>query len=147
MSDWIGLPDNIEDYFGVVYLIRNNYPNCTKKYYIGIKQVLKKTRLKANKTRKKDKIVWKDNNLQEYWGSSKELLQDIEKYGIEYFTREVIELCNSKFHMKYAELDYQIKCKVLFDDKFYNGIVNARLGKFPKNYVDIERNLDNLNLK
>jgi len=104
MSDWIGLPENISDYMGIIYLIRNNHPNSTKKYYIGIKQILKKTRLKANKTRKRDKIVWKDNGLEDYWGSSVKLLEDIEKYGKEYFTREVIELCNSKFHMKYGEI-------------------------------------------
>lgn len=146
MSDWIGLPENITDYMGIVYLIRNNHPDSVKKYYIGIKQILKKTRLKANKSRKRDKIVWRDNDLQNYWGSSKQLLEDIQKYGINYFTREVVELCNSKFHMKYAELDWQIKCGVLFDEKFYNSIVNARLGKFPKDYVDIKRTPDMLNL-
>jgi hypothetical protein len=146
MSDWINLPENISDYMGIIYLIRNNHPDITKKYYIGIKQILKRTILKKNKTRKRNKIVWKDNGLEDYWGSSVKLLEDIEKYGKEYFTREVIELCNSKFHMKYGEIEWQIKCKVLFDERFYNQIVNARLSKIPKNYVDIERNPDNLNL-
>jgi hypothetical protein len=144
MSDWIGIPDNINDYFGVVYLIRNNIDN---RYYIGIKQLLKKTRLKANKSRKKDKIVWKDNNIEGYWGSSTELLKDIEKHGKENFTREVIELCNSKFHLKLAEIEWQMKCKVLFSKKFYNQMLNCRLGIVPKNYVDIERNPDILKLE
>ena len=144
MSDWIGMPDNINDYFGVVYLIRNK---IDKRYYIGIKQLLKKTRLKANKSRKRDKIVWKDNNLEGYWGSSTELLKDIEKHGKENFTREVIELCNSKFHLKLAEIEWQMKCKVLFSQKFYNQMLNCRLGVVPKNYVDIERNPDILNLE
>jgi hypothetical protein len=80
-----------------------------------------------------------DNDVEKYWGSSKELLADIEKYGIEHFSREVIEVCQSKFHMSFAEMDWQVKCKVLFDKRFMNGIINVRLGVVPKNYVDIER--------
>lgn len=137
--EWIGMVDNISEYFGIVYIIKNNHPDSVKKYYIGCKQILKKVRLKPTKTRKRNKIVWKDNGLQQYWGSSKELLEDIKKYGKEYFTREIIEFCNSKFHMKFAELSWQMKCNVLFDNRFYNGIINVRLGKCPKDYKDIER--------
>ena len=143
MSEWIGLPENTDNIFGMVYIIKNN---INGKKYIGCKQLLKKTRLKANKTRKRDKIVWKDNNVEEYWGSSKELLIDIDKYGVENFTKHVIELCNSKFHMKYSELCWQIKFNALFDPNFYNGIINVRLGRFPKDYIDIERNPDTIEI-
>ena len=146
MNEWIGLPENTENIFGMVYLIRNNNKDSPRKYYIGCKQLLKKTRLKANKTRKRDKIVWKDNDVDKYWGSSKELMEDVAKYGLENFTREIIELCGSKFHMKYAELNWQIKCNALFDPRFYNGIINVRLGRFPKDYLDIERDPATLNL-
>lgn len=146
-NDWINLPENINEKFGIIYLIRNNHPDSIKKFYIGCKQILKRVKLKPTKTRKRNKIVWKDNGLMTYWGSSRELLEDIEKYGKEYFTREVIEICNSKFHMKYAELDWQMKCEVLFDNRFYNAIISARLGKYPKDYVNVERNKDILNLK
>lgn len=139
MNDWVNLPENTENYFGFVYIIKNNHPDSIKKYYIGCKQLLKKTRLKANKSRKRDKIVWRDNNVNKYWGSSKELLKDIEKYGIEFFTREVIEMCDSKFHMKYAELSWQLLSKCIFDDTSYNGIINVRLGAIPKNFVDKPR--------
>lgn len=153
MSQWIGLPDDIENVFGIVYLIRNNHPDLkngnnqsSPRYYIGCKQLLKKTRLKANKTRKRDKIVWRDNDVENYWGSSKELLADILKYGPDNFTKEVIEVCNSKFHMKYSELLWQLKCNALMDSRFYNGIINVRLGVVPKNFVDKERDPAILNL-
>lgn len=136
MSTWKNYPESIENYFGFVYFIRNN---ITKKYYVGKKQFLKKTRLKKNKTRKRDKIVWKDNDVEEYWGSSKDLLQDIEEYGKDNFTRIIIEFCTSKWHMTYAELKWQLEFNVLCDPLAYNGIINCRLRSFPKNYVDIER--------
>lgn len=133
---WENLPDNTEGYTGFIYIIKNITEG---KYYIGKKQLLKKTRLKANKTRKKDKIVWKDNDVDKYWGSSKELLADIERLGKENFSRKVIELCKSKFHMSYAELKWQLAFDVLMDPKSYNGIINIRLGRVPKDYVDIPR--------
>jgi hypothetical protein len=136
---WENFPDTPEDYVGFIYIIKNIPDN---KYYIGKKQLLKKTRLKANKSRKRDKIVWKDNDVDKYWGSSKELLADIERLGIENFTRKVIEPCKSKFHMSYAELKWQLAFNVLLDPKSYNGIINVRLGRVPKDYVDIERNPD-----
>jgi hypothetical protein len=146
MNNWIGLPEDTSEYFGFIYIIKNKHPDSIKKYYIGCKQLLKKTRLKANKSRKRDKIVWKDNDVTKYWGSSKELLSDIEKYGIEFFEKEVIELCNSKFHMKFGELCWQLLTNSLFDETFYNGIINVRLGAIPKNFVDKERNVSILNL-
>ena len=87
-----------------------------------------------------------DNDVEKYWGSSKELLNDIEKYGLKYFTREVIEICYSKFHMTWGELIWQIKCNALMDNRFYNGILNVRISKIPKGFLDIQRDPDILNL-
>jgi len=148
---WIGLPENREDIFAFVYIIHNNHPEVIEnkelpRYYIGIKQCLKRVKLKPLKGKTRNRITFKDNDVDKYWGSSKELLKDIEKYGIDHFTREVIELCDSKFHAKFAEINWQIRCKVLFSKRFYNSMLNVRLAKAPKGYVDIERNPDTLNL-
>lgn len=142
---WIGLPENYSNIFGFVYIIKNNHPDSSKKYYIGCKQCLKKVKKKPLKGKKRNRIQYKDNDVESYWGSSKELLIDIDTFGLEYFTREVIELCHSKFHLKYAELCWQIITNALFDDKFYNGILNVRLNR-PKNFIDIERTIDTLRL-
>ena len=144
--NWKNLPEETRDFVGFVYLIRNNHPDSKKKYYIGKKQLLKRVKRKPLKGKKRNRITYIDNNVQDYWGSSNNLLEDIEKYGIEYFSREVIEMCNSKFHMTLAELDWQIKCNALLDDRFYNGVLNVRISKIPKNYVDKERNPAILNL-
>lgn len=149
MQEWKNLPENYDDVFSFVYIIRNNHPDAVKKYYIGAKQCKKrvksKVKMKGDPTKKKTKIRYTDNGVQKYWGSSKELLADIEKFGIEHFEREVIELCNSKFHVSYAELHWQLLSNALFDDRFYNGIINVRLVA-PKNFVDIKRDIATLKL-
>ena len=144
---WIGLPEDYSNIFGFVYIIRNNHPDSIKKYYIGCKQCLKRVKKKPLKGKTRNRIQYKDNDVDKYWGSSKELLLDIEKYGIEYFTREVIELCDSKFHMKYSELNWQLLTNALLDSRFYNGIINCRLCT-PKYYIEKNiRCIDVLNLK
>ena len=148
MSSWKNLPEDCSGVFGFCYLIKNNHPDAVngKRFYIGKKQCLKRVKRKPLKNKSRNRITYKDNDVEKYWGSSKELLQDIEKYGIENFSREVIELCDSKFHMTWAELHWQIICNALFDDRFYNGILSCRISKIPKNYVDKARTIDMLDL-
>lgn len=143
MSSWINYPENPEDYIGFIYIIENL---ITGKYYIGQKKFLKKTRLKACKSRKRDKIVMKDNDVEAYYGSSTELKKDVEDHGKENFKRTIIELCTSKWHMSYAELIWQIEFNAIMDENSYNGIINIRLNKPPKNYIDISRRRESLNL-
>lgn len=145
-SSWKNFPTDTEGVVGFVYLIRNNHPDSKKKYYIGQKKLLKKVKRKPLKGKTRNRISYVDNDVEKYWGSSKELLADIEKYGIEHFSREVIEVCQSKFHMTYGELIWQIKCNALMDQKYYNGILSCRISRIPKDYIDIDRNIDTLNL-
>lgn len=145
-TTWKNLPEDYSNIFGFVYLIKNNHPDAIKKYYIGKKQCQKRVKKKPLKGKTRNRIQYKDNDVEKYWGSSKELLSDIEKYGIENFTREVIELCDSKFHMTYSELCWQILTNALMNDKFYNGILNVRIAIVPKNYIDKPRSIDMLNL-
>jgi hypothetical protein len=146
-QEWINMPENTEGIFGIIYLIRNHHPDATQKFYIGTKQLLKRLKRKPLKGKTRNRIDYVDNGVEKYWGSSKKLLDDIEKFGIEHFTREVIETCGSKFHCKFSELDWQMKCGVLFDERFYNNILNVRLAKCPKDYVDIIRDPATLNLE
>ena len=146
---WKGLPEDYSNIFGFIYIIRNNHPDVIekgKRYYIGKKQCHKRIKRKPLKGKTRNRIDYKDNDVEKYWGSSKELLADIEKYGIENFTREVIELCDSKFHMTYAELMWQILTNALMDPKFYNGILNVRIGCVPKGFVDKPRSVAILDL-
>jgi hypothetical protein len=141
MEEWINIPENIDDYFGFVYIIRNKINN---RYYIGKKfywridklpqlkgrtnlEREKRKNLKGNKRHIKKETDWRD-----YWGSSKELLEDIEKHGKENFSRTILQSYKTKWECAYYEVVEQINNRVIFDNNSYNGIVNCRLCKAPK---------------
>lgn len=144
MSDWIikspsglertvksveDLP-NYKDAIGFVYMITNK---INGKFYIGRKNLYasKKTKIsKKEKTetgsRKKFKQVVKESNWKSYYGSCKELLDDIEASGTHFFKREIIEICCTKKYLSYCEVAYQMKYNVLTGNS-YNGNI---LGKY-----------------
>ena len=80
----------------------------------------KKARTKVVRT--KAESDWDD-----YFGSSEELLSDIEKYGKEAFRREILELAYGKGVLAYLELKHQMAADALRRPDFYNGILNVRL--------------------
>lgn len=128
-----------EDCVGFVYLITNN---LTGRKYIGkklakfSKTTYKVVKLKnGNKKRKKIKSKI-DSDWQLYYGSSPELTKDIEKLGIENFTREILYYCRSKAECSYVEAREQFKHKVLESDDYYNGHIQVRVhGSHIKNKI------------
>ena len=121
-------PDH-ENLYGFVYIITDT---VTGKFYVGkkafthtrkkkISQKLKK----ATGTRKTYEHTKVDSKWMEYYGSSKELLADINKYGKGRFEREIVELCCSKKYLSFAEVSWQIKLEVL-KRKTYNGNILGR---------------------
>ena len=120
--------DDIGDNDGFVYLITNNK---TGMKYIGKKLFFfsHKKKVKAKTVDKKiTKRVKKESDWKEYWGSSKNLLEDIEKYGFENFSREILHLCESRGVASYLEMVEQVERRVLETDEYYNGIINVRIG-------------------
>jgi hypothetical protein len=119
-----------EDCVGFVYLI-TNLTNDRK--YIGKKLAkFSKTTYKTvqlkNGTKKKKKIRSKiDSDWQEYFGSSKELLADVEKLGKEQFKREILYYCCSKAECSYIEAREQFDRKVLESTDYYNGQISVRV--------------------
>jgi hypothetical protein len=132
MSAWNKMPESTDQYHGFVYIIYNNHPDAVKKYYIGCKKLLKRIKRKPLKGKKRARISFVDNNVDEYWGSSEELKGDILKYGLDFFSKEVIHMCESQWEMKFLEMLEQMKHNVLFDDSCYNGIINVRINSVPK---------------
>ena len=55
-----------------------------------------------------------------YMGSSKILLKDIEKYGFNNFKREIIEECNNQRKLQEREIYFLNLYNVLKDDLYYN---------------------------
>lgn len=106
--------NDAEDWYGFIYEITNN---LTGKKYIGRKYFSQaKTRqVKGKKKRTRVESDWRD-----YWGSNKELLADIDKYGKESFTRKILMLCPTRGNTNYWEAKFQFDNNVLLDDNYYN---------------------------
>jgi hypothetical protein len=116
--------------FGFIYEITNT---VTNKKYIGKKQcitILKRKPLKGKTKKRHEKI---ETDWKSYTSSSRELNEDIIKYGKDKFTFEIIRWCKSKFELSYFEAKIQFEREVLLNENYYNGIINLRVSK-PKHY-------------
>lgn len=128
--NWINEPTDITDWYGFVYEIKNL---INKRKYIGKKFFWTTKTLppkKGNKNKRHKKV---ESDWRTYWGSCRELLDDVEKLGKGKFKREIIRLCKTKWECAYYEAELQFVNKVLFKPEYYNGIINCRLRK-PKKY-------------
>lgn len=113
--------DTAKDYVGFVYLI-----TCkkTKKKYIGKKLFwFSKTRkLKGKKKRERVLSDWKT-----YYGSNKELQEDVLKLGEKSFKREVLYLCKTKGECSYWEAYEQFHRHVLASEDYYNQWISCKI--------------------
>ena len=109
------------------FVLIENIKNGRK--YIGKKFFWKRIRRKPLKGKKRVRIDRVESDWKDYYGSSRELLEDIDKVGKQNIRRTILHCHKSKWACAYYELDEQMYHKVLFDEKYYNGIVNVRLKK------------------
>lgn len=118
---------------GFVYKITNIK---TGKIYIGKKSLESKTNKPLTKKEQsewskpgripKKKLVVKESNWTDYYGSSKTLLEDIKQNSKSDFTREILRVCYSKKELSYYETYFQFEYKVLHVESYNDNI----LGKF-----------------
>jgi hypothetical protein len=112
--------------YGFIYIVTNLQ---TGMKYIGNKQmyaVRKRPPLKG-KTKKRTCVV--ETDWKYYTSSSPQVNKDIETYGIDAFTFEIVRWCNSKSELAYYEAKEQFDHDVLLNDNYYNGIINLRISK------------------
>lgn len=132
---WI-ISENVninEETFGFIYEITNK---VTNKKYIGKKQCFMRIKRKPLKGNKRNRISKVESSWKEYTSSSKELNDDIQKYGKDNFDFKIIRTCDSKWSLAYYEIKEQIEKNVLLRDDYYNGIINVRIGTPPKDELD-----------
>lgn len=139
--DWSyknGTYTSLEDFpkncFGFIYLIKNKK---TETFYIGKKYLYHNLKRKLSK---KDKallegigrkptyeITQKESDWKTYWGSSKQLLQEIKDQGSENFSRIILDFAFNKKQLTYLEVKHQVVNNALEDPKCLNDNI---LGKF-----------------
>jgi hypothetical protein len=132
---WIleeGLEIN-ETTFGFIYEITNIKEN---KIYIGKKQCFSRVKRKPLKGKTKNRISYKTSDWKSYTSSSEELNKDIIRLGKENFSFKILKICNSKWELAYFEIKEQLKRNVLLEKNYYNGIINVRIGRPPKNFIE-----------
>jgi len=121
-----------ENMFGFIYEITNK---TNGKKYIGKKQCSRRVKRKPLKSKTRNRIDHKESDWKTYTSSSKELNEDIQKYGIENFEFRIIKVCGSKWELAYYEAKLQFENEVLLNSNFYNGVINLRIGRPPNNLI------------
>jgi hypothetical protein len=121
---WLYEGQPFEDYqnwYGFVYKI-THVP--TGKIYIGRKYFT----LAGTKTVKgKRKKIRKESDWRDYWGSSKHLHEDLEKFGKDQFKREIVRLCKTRTECSYYETRLIFKEDAILRDDYYNAWVSCKI--------------------
>ena len=112
------------DFAGFVYLITDT---LTGRKYVGKKRFHRSKVLPKNSKRARRSKQTVDSDWRTYYGSSKQLCEDVEKYGEERYKREIIRLCKTKGEMSYYEAKEQFDREVLFSDEYYNEFIGCKI--------------------
>jgi len=125
MSDWIYNGEAFlepGDNYGFVYIITNKIDN---RQYIGKKFFWSVRRKQVKKVRRR---VTTESDWKTYWSSSDELQSDVQRLGVENFTREIIHLCPNKGTANYLEAKEQFTRAVLENkDLWYNSWISVKV--------------------
>lgn len=119
--------------YGFVYIIENL---ITGKKYIGKKFLFASKTRQVNKKKKRYKA---ESDWKTYYGSSEALLEDVNKYGKENFSRTILHLCATKAECGYLEAQEQFERKVLLSDEYYNSWISVRVRKAHLNGLQIQK--------
>lgn len=118
-----------EPVVGFVYLITNN---ATGKMYVGKKGFWQHRKLPPLKGKKRKRLVVKESDWKEYYGSSSDLQREVEEQRHQgkldgFYTRQILHLCNSKGLLSYMELKEQVQRDVLFKEEYLNAFIGCKI--------------------
>jgi hypothetical protein len=122
--EWLyeGQPfEDWESWYGFVYMI-THIP--TGKKYLGRKYF---TLAGYKQVKGKRKKIRKESDWRTYYGSSKHLQADVEKYGKDQFKREIIRLCKNRTECSYYETKAIFEEDALLTEEFYNAWVSCKI--------------------
>ena len=111
-------------YQGFVYEIKNLTNN---RLYIGQKNFWRTIKLKPLKGKTNRRHRREETDWQGYYGSSAELLNDVETLGPDHFQRRILYMCENRNQMNYFEAREQFARDVLLDKRYYNAMINCRI--------------------
>ena len=123
------LSKDIKDYVGFVYLI---IELDTQKKYLGRKYFYQLRKVKGKSRRQKTESNWK-----KYYGSSKEVLEQIKIKKIYNYKRIILSLHTTKGDVNYEEIKQQFQRNVLERDDYYNDNINGKWYKKPEHISEI----------
>ena len=141
MSNWLykdkrieSLEDFPEGTYGFIYISVHEPSGKSylgkKSLYHNVKKKLTKKELAEQPVTRGRKslttVIQKESDWKTYYGSAKELKEDITNIGKENFTREILKICYTKKSLTYWEISYQCKEDVLLNNTYNDNI----LGKF-----------------
>jgi hypothetical protein len=113
----------VDLWFGFVYLIINLENN---KKYVGKKLFSQSKPYQKNGKKKKRRVP---SDWEEYYGSSEELLKDVEELGKDKFKRTIIHLCKTRGMCSYLEAREQMDRRVIESDDYYNRYIQVRINQ------------------
>lgn len=113
--------DDIGDSFGFVYLI-THIP--TGKKYIGRKYLTLAGYKTVNGKRKK---IRKESDWRDYWGSSKEFLEEVLRNGKDQYQREILRFTKSRTETSYYETKMIFETDALLKDEYANAWVTCKI--------------------
>lgn len=106
------------------------------RFYIGKKILFNNKKIKLSKKKRKELKTRRlfeykkvESDWLNYYGSSKELLEEINILGIDKFDREIIQFVKNKRQATAWELYWIIKSDALISDLGYNGNILGRIFK------------------
>lgn len=115
--------EDIGDHFGFVYSITHVR---TGRKYIG-KKFFSKAGYKQVKGKRKK--IRKNSDWMDYWGSNKELQEEVKVNGEDQYHREILHLCKTRSECSYYETWEIFVRHALLSDNYWNKWVSCRIRK------------------
>jgi hypothetical protein len=116
--------DELKQWVGFVYLITDL---STNKKYVGKKFFWSKRRLPPLKGKSRRRVVVKESDWKQYYGSSEDLKTLVENKGEDFYYREILHLCKSKGECSYLEAKEQFDRDVLYRDDYFNEFIGCKI--------------------